>query len=61
MAAHLRRELVNIGAYVPGSDPGIDSALKVMPQINSFLQQKQNDVTPFEETLKALADIEQGE
>jgi len=52
------RDLVNIGAYVMGSDPEIDSALKMMPQITDFLQQKQNDVTPYETTLKALEEIE---
>jgi flagellum-specific ATP synthase len=52
------RDLVNIGAYVPGSDPDIDVALKSMTQINAFLQQDQNDVTPFEETLQTLGQIE---
>lgn len=52
------RDLVNIGAYVAGSDPSIDSALKVMPEILSFLQQKNNDVTSFDDTLQGLAAIE---
>ena len=49
------RDLVNIGAYVTGSDPAIDAALEVMPKINAFLQQKQNEVSGFEETLELLA------
>ena len=32
-------DLVNIGAYVKGSNPEIDTALRLMPQINRFLQQ----------------------
>lgn len=55
------RDLVNIGAYVSGSDSGIDSALRVMPRITDFLQQGTNDVTPFDQTLDVLANIEQPE
>jgi FliI/YscN family ATPase len=51
------RDLVNIGAYVSGSDPAIDAALQVMPGISAFLQQGSNDVTPFEQTLQALDDL----
>lgn len=32
-------DLVNIGAYVPGSNREIDAALRLMPAIRSFLQQ----------------------
>lgn len=48
------RDLVNIGAYVHGSDPEIDDALTVMPKINRFLQQGVDEVTHFEETLTGL-------
>lgn len=48
------RDLVNIGAYVSGSDPDIDAALAVMPALTAFLQQDQQEVTPFEETLQRL-------
>ncbi len=53
------RDLVNIGAYVSGSDPEIDDALRVMPAINSFLQQETKDVTSFEDTLARLEESEQ--
>jgi flagellar biosynthesis/type III secretory pathway ATPase len=33
------RDLVNIGAYVKGSDPEIDTALDALPQLMAFLQQ----------------------
>ncbi len=52
------RDLVNIGAYVAGSDPEIDAALRVMPAINSFLQQNKSEVTPFDETLDRLNAVE---
>jgi len=51
------RDLINIGAYVNGSDPDIDSAIRVMPEIESFLIQTQKDVTPFTETEKFLNHI----
>ena len=53
------RDLVNIGAYVSGSDPEIDDALRVMPTLNSFLQQETKDVTAFEDTLARLSTLEQ--
>jgi flagellum-specific ATP synthase/type III secretion protein N (ATPase) len=53
------RDLVNIGAYVSGSDPEIDDALRVMPALNGFLQQDVKDVTAFEDTLARLEQSEQ--
>lgn len=32
-------DLINIGAYVKGSNPGIDEAIRLMPTIRKFLQQ----------------------
>lgn len=49
------RDLINIGAYVGGSDPDIDSALKVMPTLTSFLQQNMREVNDFEDTLNTLS------
>jgi FliI/YscN family ATPase len=48
------RDLVNIGAYVLGSDPDIDEALRVLPELNRFLQQETLDFTPFDDTLTRL-------
>jgi FliI/YscN family ATPase len=52
------RDLVNIGAYVSGSDPEIDDALRVMSALNKFLQQENKDVTSFEDTLARLEESE---
>lgn len=49
------RDLVNIGAYVSGSDPDIDAALAALPAINSFLQQETLEFTPFEQTTVGLS------
>ena len=51
------RDLVNIGAYVKGSDPEVDTALLVLPVLNSFLQQNNTEVTAFETTLQHLTEI----
>jgi FliI/YscN family ATPase len=53
------RDLVNIGAYVKGSDPEADTALLVMPDINRFLQQDVSDVSSFNNTLQSLTEISQ--
>jgi flagellum-specific ATP synthase len=53
------RDLVNIGAYVKGSDPEVDTALLVMPELEGFLQQDRSDVTSFENTLQSLTAISQ--
>jgi flagellum-specific ATP synthase len=53
------RDLVNIGAYVKGSDPEVDTALLVMPQLNNFLQQDRSDISSFSNTLQSLTELSQ--
>jgi len=53
------RDLVNIGAYVAGSDPDIDAALQALPRMTSFLQQGV-EFSPLEDTLRGLAQIDLG-
>lgn len=50
------RDLVNIGAYVHGSDPEIDASLAALPKINAFLQQPAEEATPFDQVETMLAD-----
>jgi flagellum-specific ATP synthase len=50
LAVHRDAEdLVNIGAYVEGSNPEIDKALELMPGIREFLQQDLYEGSPYEE------------
>ncbi len=51
------RDLINIGAYVTGSDPEIDAAITALPAIMALLQQNQAEFTPFEKTQTMLEAI----
>ncbi len=55
------RDLINIGAYVAGSNPQIDRALRLQPHIQRFLRQPPDSPTGLTEAiarLKALANEE---
>jgi flagellum-specific ATP synthase len=55
LAAHRDvRELVEIGAYAPGSSPDADRALALLPRLNAFLQQAVDEPTPAVETWQQL-------
>ena len=52
LAAHRDvRELIEIGAYVPGTDPDADARARPVPQINAFLRQDMDDSTPLDRHL----------
>jgi flagellum-specific ATP synthase len=53
------RDLINIGAYVKGSDPEIDAALYALPALTSFLLQGP-EFSPYETTQVMLRDVEKG-
>lgn len=48
------QDLVNVGAYVPGSNPEIEAALKHIGPINAFLQQQPDEREDFESMLRIL-------
>jgi flagellum-specific ATP synthase len=50
-------DLINIGAYVKGSNPEIDDAIEKNPAIKSFLTQAVNEKFDFEETLDTMKGI----
>ena len=47
-------DLINIGAYVEGSNPGIDNAIRMIDKVNSFLRQDIDEKISFEESEKQL-------
>ncbi len=51
------RELVEIGAYVAGTDPDADAALALMPRIEDFLRQRMDDVTATDATWQVLHEL----
>jgi len=48
------RDLINIGAYVAGSNPGIDRALRMQPHIQRFLRQTPDSPTDLAESLQRV-------
>ncbi|PAB61272.1 flagellar protein export ATPase FliI [Anaeromicrobium sediminis] len=50
-------DLINIGAYVPGSDPKIDYSIKMIDKINEFLRQGIEEEINFEESMIELNNI----
>ncbi|HET7776412.1 MAG TPA: flagellar protein export ATPase FliI [Azospira sp.] len=51
------RDLIAVGAYVPGSDPMVDQAIQLMPLLEKFLQQDLSDRSSIEQTLSLLQQI----
>lgn len=47
-------DLINIGAYVEGSNPKIDQARARIEQVNAFLQQRFDEASTLSETLQIL-------
>lgn len=50
-------DLVNIGAYKPGSNPRLDFALQKIDDINHFLMQSIHEAFSYEDTLAAMRKI----
>lgn len=50
-------DLVNIGAYKPGSNAKIDKAIKYIEQINDFLRQNVDDPTNYQSTIQMMQQI----
>lgn len=48
------KDLVDVGAYAPGSNPALDEALARMPALEAFLRQDTDDATSLAETVEML-------
>ncbi|QDU64484.1 putative ATP synthase YscN [Planctomycetes bacterium Pan216] len=47
-------DLISVGAYAPGSNPDIDTAIRMREPINKFLRQLMKEHTSFEESRRML-------
>ncbi len=54
------QDLINIGAYVSGSNPAIDKAIALNEPINALLRQGIDETFTFEETMRTLREIVEG-
>ncbi|MCG8510303.1 MAG: flagellum-specific ATP synthase FliI, partial [Rhodospirillales bacterium] len=50
-------ELIRLGAYRQGSDPGVDEAIHYYPALEAFLAQIKADRTPLDDGYAQLAEI----
>jgi len=47
-------DLINIGAYVAGSSPEIDHAIRMIDRVNAYLRQDMHEKVSFEESRRQL-------
>jgi flagellum-specific ATP synthase len=50
-------DLVRLGAYRAGSDPSVDEAMRLAPELEAFLAQTKDERTPLAESFDRLAAI----
>jgi FliI/YscN family ATPase len=53
-AYHDAEDLIQLGAYVSGSNPQLDASIRLHPALIDFLRQDQGVNVPFEETLAQM-------
>ncbi len=54
-------DLINIGAYVAGSNPKIDYAIEMIEKINRYLRQDIDETTDFNESISQLGQLFEAE
>lgn len=58
LAVHAKNEdLINIGAYVNGSDPVCDKAIALMDNINEFLKQSTKEKIDYDSTVNSIIEL----
>lgn len=53
-------DMINIGAYVGGSNPGVDKAIEKIEAIREFLKQDIRDSAPFDDTRSKMIEVLEG-
>jgi flagellum-specific ATP synthase len=51
------RELIEVGAYAAGSDPDVDLAIMLRPQLDAFLRQRPDEVADDQAAWRQLAAV----
>ena len=51
------RDLIAVGAYVRGTDPLLDRAIALFPQLTAFLQQDLQERSPVEDGRRRLHEL----
>jgi flagellum-specific ATP synthase len=51
------RDLIDLGAYVPGKNPKLDTAIRMQPELNAFLRQLTSENSSLAETREQLRSI----
>ncbi len=51
------KDLIDVGMYQAGSNPKLDIAIELMPQINGFLQQRTSDLVSMDTTIQTIKDM----
>jgi len=51
------KDLIQVGAYVNGSDPLVDEAIRLQPAMANFLQQTMFESAPMEQSLAEMAAV----
>jgi len=51
------RDLIDVGAYEHGSNPKIDTAIRMMPEIDGFLRQSVKDLVNMDSTINQLKEM----
>ena len=54
------KDLIDVGMYQPGTNPKLDIAIEMMPQINAFLQQRTSDSVNMQNTIDTLVNMMSG-
>jgi len=54
------KDLIDVGMYNAGSNPRLDIAIELMPQINAFLQQRTADSVTMDSTISTLISMMSG-
>jgi flagellum-specific ATP synthase len=51
------RDLIEIGAYVPGTNPLVDRAVRLREDFDAFLQQPKDQIVSLDDSWRRLGDV----